>query len=116
MIELNIQVTEQDIALGYPRNANYCPVARAIERTVVNYFKLDLNKDYISVNVQDGMPEFSILRPGQHEEYRAYDVYLEIDNFIQNFDHQTILTPDNEKVKPFELIVKFDNREGDTEF
>jgi hypothetical protein len=110
MIELNIQITEQNILEGCPNDANTCPIALAIERAVVNYFKLDLNKDYVSVEVADIKPKFSILRPGEtSEEYIANVGYIQVCNFVGAFDNFF-------KVDPFELTMKFDLIEGDTEF
>lgn len=101
MITLNIQVTQDDILNGCKKDANNCPVARAIERAIVNHFKLNLNKDFVAVSVGDGI-YFTVISD-QHSEYFAPEDSQEVIDFIENFDNEM-------NVEPFEVAMEFDFR------
>jgi hypothetical protein len=79
MKSVRIEVTREDIALGYPGSCRRCPVAIAIGRT------LALANEWLSDNVRLGF-DFVNLRAGSDAAWLAMPTPTKVVCWIADFD------------------------------
>lgn len=95
---LKISVTQEDIEKGIKQDCTKCPIARAVNRALI-----ENNLQPLSCEV-----EGPIKLMDWHNDYVMIDKEQakKINIFINDFD-------DERKVQPFEMEVKFEQRELD---
>lgn len=101
MMECDIAVTADDIKNGLASSAEYCPIARAVNRKLRSRMSAEVSPNYILLRDRSESHLHNFLT--QHESYK-------ISLFIKNFDMQKYVEPFQFKMSMPKSFLKTDGR------